>query len=77
MKVLRENGLTIVLIVERAESRDPDGGAEQGGNPDVHAGNADAPLPVRFGGLNKSGPRRGHRARCSGPPSLESAGGQS
>lgn len=32
-----------------AESKDPDGGAEQDGNPDAHVGNADAPLPVRLG----------------------------
>jgi membrane protein implicated in regulation of membrane protease activity len=37
-----------------AESKDPDGGAEQDEDPDAHAGNADAPLPVRRGGLSAS-----------------------
>ncbi len=35
-----------------AESKDPDGGAEQDGNPDAHAANADAPLPIRLGDLS-------------------------
>ena len=35
-----------------AESKDPDGGAEQDGNLDAHAGNADAPLPIRLGDLS-------------------------
>jgi len=37
-----------------AESKDPDGGAEQDGDPDADAGNSDAPLPVRVGGLART-----------------------
>lgn len=37
-----------------AESKDPDGSAEQDEDPDARAGNADAPLPVRLGGLSAS-----------------------
>lgn len=37
-----------------AESKDPDGSAEQDDDPDARAGNADAPLPVRLGGLSAS-----------------------
>ena len=34
-----------------AESKDPDAGAEQDEDPSSHAGDPDAPLPVRHGGL--------------------------
>ena len=37
-----------------AESRDPDGSAEQDTNPASHVGDPDAPLPVRLGGLSAS-----------------------
>lgn len=48
-------GLTAFLFQRgSAESKDPDGGAEQDGNPNAHAGNVDAPLPVRLGGLAAS-----------------------
>ncbi len=37
-----------------AESKDPDGGAEQDEDPTAHAADPDAPLPVRLGGLPAS-----------------------
>lgn len=37
-----------------AESKDPEGGAEQDEDPAGHAGDPDAPLPVRLGGLSAS-----------------------
>ncbi len=37
-----------------AESKDPDGGAEQDEDPAVHVDDPDAPLPVRLGGLSAS-----------------------